>query len=72
MREKEQLMHIDRRCGQDVLDVDPFMNGDGFFGRHTVSHQHRADRIGRRDEAVYLPVFPPREGIAFEMEIHPT
>ena len=69
MRQPERLVHVDRRRGEHVLDVDAFVNRDRPLGRHAVGDEHLPDRLGRGDEAVHLPMLPPRERIAFEMKI---
>ena len=69
MRQPERLVHVHRRRGGDVLDVDAFMNGDGPIRRHSIRQEQAADRVRRRDEAVDLPVFPPRERIALQVEV---
>ena len=69
MRKPERLVHVHRRRRDDVLDVDPFVDGDGLCGRHAVGHEHLADGVRGGDEAVDLPVLPARERVAFEMKI---
>ena len=64
VRQPERLVHVDRRRGDHVLDVDAFVDGDRAVRRHAVGDQHLPDRFGRGDEAVDLAVLPARERVA--------
>ena len=64
MRQPERLVHVDRRRREDVLDVDAFVHRDRPLRGHAVGDQHLADRFGRGDEAVDLPMLPSRERVA--------
>ena len=69
MRQKERLVNVDGRRGKDVFDVDALVDGDGPLRRDAVRHQHLSDGLGRRDEAVDLPMLPARERITAQVEV---
>src|SRR6476646_9011705 len=56
MRKKECLVNIHGRRRENMLDVDSLVHRDDFRLGHSIRHEHRADGIGCRDEAVDLPV----------------
>ena len=58
VRQPERFVHVDRRRRDDPIDVDAVVHGHGVIGGHAVGEEHLADRFGRRDEAVHLPMLP--------------
>ena len=52
-----------------MFDVDAFMDRRRALGGHAVGDEHLADGFRRRNEAVHLPLFPPREGVAAEVKV---
>ena len=72
MRKKERLVNVDGRSGEHMLDVDAFVHRDDMRFGNTIGDEHRADRVGCRDEAVDLSVFPSRKRVALEMKVDPA
>src|SRR6185369_4513994 len=70
MRKEECLVNVHRRHCDNLLNVDSLVYRDDVRLGYSISHEHRADGVGRRDETVDLSVFPARERVAFEMEIN--
>ena len=45
MRQEERLVHVDGRRGENMLEVDPFVNGDHAVRRYAVMKEHLADGL---------------------------
>ena len=69
MRQPENLVYVDSRSGGDVIDVNPFVNGDRAFGGHAICDEHPADCLGGGDEAIHLPMLPARERVAVHVKV---
>ena len=69
MRQPERFVDVDRRRRDDMLDVDAFVDRDRALGGHAVGDEHLPDGFRGGDEAVHLPLLPPRERVAAEMKI---
>jgi hypothetical protein len=69
VRQPELGVQVDRRRGGDVREIDAFVDGDGVRRRHAVGDDHVANRVGRADEAVHLPVLPARKGVPLHVEV---
>ncbi len=72
VRQPECFVHVHWGGRLHVPQIDAFVHGRRPLRRHAVRHEHLSDRLGRRDEAVHLPVLPPRERVAFQMKIDAT
>ncbi len=68
---RQPVLGVDVDGGQpvDAIDVDSVVNHDDAGSIDAVVDEDVADRAGRGDESVHLPVLPLREGMALQVKV---